>query len=52
MGWKVQYFPSVHTVHGAHPAFHNINQVSFPDVKQPDHGANHSPHLTSQLKKE
>jgi hypothetical protein len=37
---------------GAHSLLYNGHRFSFPGVKQPGRGDDHSPHLTLRLKKE
>jgi hypothetical protein len=36
----------------AHPTSHTMGTGSFPGVKRPERGVDHSPHLAPRLKKE
>jgi len=48
-----RFSASLQTGPGARPAnSYNGYRVSFPRVKQPEHGIDHHPHLTPRLKKE
>ena len=42
----------VQTGSGAHPASYTVGTGSFPGVKRPERGVDHSPHLRQRIKEE
>jgi hypothetical protein len=49
---RARFFPPVQTGPGAHPASYTRGTRSFPWVKRPGCGVDHSPHIAPRLKKE
>jgi hypothetical protein len=49
--WAARFSAPVQTGPGAHPACYTLSTGSFPAVKRPEHGGDHSPHLATRLKK-
>ena len=50
--WGARFSASVQTYPGAYPASYTMGTGSFPGVKRPGFGADHSPHLAPRLNKE
>jgi len=51
-GWGAKFSAPVQTGPEAHPASYTMGTVSFPVVKRPERGVNHSPHPAPRVKKE
>jgi len=51
-GGGARFFAPVQTGRGAHPASHTVGTGSFPELKRPERGVDHPPHLGPRLKKE
>jgi len=49
---EARFSAPVQTEPAAHPAPHSMGTGCFPGVKRPQRGVDHSPHLTTRLKKE
>jgi hypothetical protein len=47
-----EFYAPVQTGPGAHPVSYTMGTGSFPGVKRPGRGVDHSPHLAPRLKKE
>jgi hypothetical protein len=50
--WGARYSARLQNGSEAHPAFYTMGTRSFPGVKRPGRGVDHSSHLASGLKKE
>ena len=50
--WGSRFFATVQTGPGAEPYSYTMGTGPFPEVKRPERGADHSPHLMPKLKKE
>ena len=50
--WGARFSAPVRTVPGAHPASYTMGTGSFPVVRRPGSGVDHSPYLALRLKKE
>ena len=50
--WGARFSAPAQTCHGAHLASYSMGTGSFPGVKRPGRGVNHSLHLAPRLKQE
>jgi hypothetical protein len=50
--WGARFFAHVQTGPGAYPASCTIGTVSFPGVKRPGRGADHSPPCSAEVENE